>query len=392
MKRSSVRRLGRSTAARAGIALACGACVLLFALVGSGVAGQRTEVVEEHETVVARGERVHVRGSSGSISVTSSPDSVLRVTARKIAEGGSPASRDSLLSDLSARFEKEDGAVLVEAAWARDRRGVSGFVKRLIGNTGLGGEPHGWIDFEVRIPRGARLEANVTSGDISVKGTEGGADLAATSGEIEARGVAGALAVATTSGGIGISEIDGRVDASLASGDLALERVNGDVEADLTSGDAALRDLVGAVKVSATSGDVGLAGCAGPVDVSVTSGTVEVSGCAADVSVESSSGDVSVHAAGLGERGIHVESTSGDVAVRFPAACAARLDLESSSGAIRTEGPISLTDVSRRSLEGIVGERECAPVSVRTSSGDIEVVVERNGAPAKASRGEGAKR
>ncbi len=375
----------------AGTARLAAALAALVALAPAAAAGERTEVVEKHEAVLAKGDRVHVSGTSGAISVTASPDSVLRVLARKIAEGGTPAERESLIADHRVRFGKEGGTVRVVAERVGEG-GVAGAVERFLRGGGLSGGPRGWIDFEVRVPRGTRLEAGVTSGRISVVGTEGDAELSATSGDIEVARASGRLALSTTSGDIALSESEGDVEASLTSGNLAMERVRGDLRAHLTSGDAVLRDLSGAAAVSATSGDVTLAGCAGPIEVSVTSGSVEVDRSAADVAVESSSGDVVVRAAALGERGIEIQSTSGSVSVAIPRSCGARLDLATASGAIRADGRLAVSAVSRRNLEAKVDGAGDASVSVRTSSGDIEIVLSRSGASERATRRGAAKR
>jgi DUF4097 and DUF4098 domain-containing protein YvlB len=363
------------------------ACGLVVAAAPQVFAGQRTEVIENHEAALSKGDRARVTATSGSISVTASPDSMLRVVARKVVEGGTAAERDSVLANLRVRFETRDGTVLVSEVRSSSWDGAKGAVKRLL-RGGFGGA-HGWIDFDVRLPRGTRFETDATSGAVSIDGTEGEGRLATTSGEITVRRTTGSLDLSATSGNIDVTETTGDVEVSLTSGDLTVERANGSVEATLTSGEADLRGVGGAVTLSATSGDARLAACSGPIDVSLTSGGVEVDGSAADVTVESSSGDVIVSAASLGDRGIEVESTSGSVRLTLPSSAGARLNLRTTSGTIRTDGRVSVTGVSRRRLNARVDGSGSAPVSVRTTSGDIEVLVDgRKTATAASRRGE----
>ena len=67
-----------------------------------------------------------------------------------------------------------------------------------------------------------------------------------------------------------------------------------------------------------------------------------------------------------------VSTSSGDVEVKLPRTLGCALDLGSSNGDIHAEVPLSVENVTRHKLTGIV-RRGTAPLVVRTASGDINV-------------------
>jgi hypothetical protein len=100
------------------------------------------------------------------------------------------------------------------------------------------------VDYTVDVPAIVSVDADVSSGDITLEGMAGGAHLSTTSGDITARGLGGDL-----------------LDARAASGDLALDGLS-----------------VTALKATTISGDIDAMFGAAPhtVDATATSGDVTI--------------------------------------------------------------------------------------------------------------------
>lgn len=192
----------------------------------------------------------------------------------------------------------------------------------------------------LRIPAGARIEAEGVSSDFSVRGNRGES--------VEIRTVSGDL------------EVEAETDR------LDLNSVSGDIEfvgsADRTS-------------VEAVSGDVTLSGIDGEVKVSTVSGDLSLeSGVVSRGQFESVSGELRLELALADEARLSCESMSGDVEIRLPADQQAAFSAQSYSGSIRTD----FGEVARASrgpgssLEAQVGANGTR-IRLETFSGDIAI-------------------
>ena len=195
---------------------------------------------------------------------------------------------------------------------------------------------------EVSVPRGVRIVARTTSGDLVVRGTTGDVD------------------GSTVSGDIRLEELRGRIDVSTVSGDVVARRVDGDVEVSAVSGDVTLTVLTGSLRASTTSGTLRLEGIeARHVDASTLSGDLDFTG--------------PLDAAGRYEFKAH----SGDVVLHLAGAANARFSLETFSGDLDFDFPVTLQPTDRgarrgRRLTFSIGEGG-ASVLASTFSGDLQI-------------------
>jgi DUF4097 and DUF4098 domain-containing protein YvlB len=192
----------------------------------------------------------------------------------------------------------------------------------------------------LRIPAGARIEAEGVSSDFSVRGNRGEA--------IEIRTV---------------------------SGDLEVEAETGRLELHSVSGDIEFIGTAGRTSVEAVSGDVTLSGTSGEVKVSTVSGDLSLeSGDVSRGQFESVSGELRLDLALTDEGRLSCDSMSGDVELRLPASQAAAFSAQSYSGNIRSD----FGEVARASrgpgslLEAQIGANG-ARIRLETFSGDIAI-------------------
>jgi len=145
---------------------------------------------------------------------------------------------------------------------------------------------------------------------------------------------------------------------STASGDIEVNNVRGQLSVHSASGDVTLADVNGAIKVSTASGDVRVKGASGTVNASAASGDVEVE----LASIE-------------GSDNMEFTSASGDINVKAPASLDATVEMSCVSGNLKTDFPLEIKEPehgSRRSAYGRLGSGSRS-LRIRSASGDVSL-------------------
>jgi DUF4097 and DUF4098 domain-containing protein YvlB len=196
------------------------------------------------------------------------------------------------------------------------------------------------VDYEITVPEDTAVRTHSGSGDQTIEGTRGNADLQSGSGDMRLTRITGELRVQTGSGNVRAHEIAGALRGGAGSGDIEVEETGpGDIDLHTGSGNITVRGIQGAFRADAGSGDV------------TAEGTQ----------------------AGAWE----IHTGSGNVHVRLPADAAFDADIHTSSGTLDVDAPITMTvqgrvNDSRKSIVGKV--RGGGPLlTLRTGSGDIHI-------------------
>jgi hypothetical protein len=196
------------------------------------------------------------------------------------------------------------------------------------------------VDYEITVPADTTIRARSGSGDQTIEGTHGNADLQSGSGEIKLSRLTGEIRLQSGSGNVRARELAGPVRGGTGSGDIEVEETGpGDIDLHTGSGNITVRGIRGALHLEAGSGDITGEG--------TQAGTWEI------------------------------RTGSGNVHVRLPADAAFDANLATSSGTLDVDIPITMTVQGRveESHKRIMGKvRGGGPLlTVRTASGDIHV-------------------
>jgi hypothetical protein len=70
---------------------------------------------------------------------------------------------------------------------------------------GLFGQRNGQVEYEVHVPRGARLAIRNVNGGVEIRGSGGALQASTVNGSVEATGIAGEFAVSTVNGSVGVT-------------------------------------------------------------------------------------------------------------------------------------------------------------------------------------------
>jgi hypothetical protein len=196
------------------------------------------------------------------------------------------------------------------------------------------------VDYEITVPADTTIRTRSGSGDQTVEGTHGNADLQS------------------------------------GSGDMKLSRLTGEIRLQTGSGDVRAREIAGPVRGGAGSGNIELEETgAGDIDLHTGSGNITARGIQGAFRADAGSGDITAEGAQTGAWGIR--TGSGNVHVHLPANAAFDADISTSSGTLDVDAPITMTvqgrvQESRKSIHGKV--RGGGPLlTLRTGSGDIHI-------------------
>ncbi len=196
------------------------------------------------------------------------------------------------------------------------------------------------VDYEITVPAETALRTHSGSGNQTIEGIHGNADLQTGSGDMRLASLTGAIHLQTGSGNVRAHDISGSVRGGAGSGDIEVdERSTGNIDLHTGSGNVTVRGIQGAFRADAGSGDITAEG--------KQSGAWEI------------------------------RTGSGNVHVRLPGNSAFDADISTSSGTIDVDSPIEMTvqgrvQESRKTIHGKV--RGGGPLlSVRTGSGDIRI-------------------
>ena len=196
------------------------------------------------------------------------------------------------------------------------------------------------VDYEITVPADTALRAHTGSGDQTIEGLHGNADLQSGSGDLKLAQLTGDIHLQTGSGDVRAHEISGPVRGGTGSGDVVVEETGaGDIDLHTGSGNITARGVQGAFRAEAGSGDITAEG------------------------TQSGSWDI--------------RTGSGNVHVRLPNNAAFEARISTSSGTVDIDAPVEMTvqgrvQETRKSINGKV--RGGGPLlAVRTGSGDIHV-------------------
>jgi DUF4097 and DUF4098 domain-containing protein YvlB len=196
------------------------------------------------------------------------------------------------------------------------------------------------IDYEITVPADTTVRSHSGSGNQTIEGTRGDADLQS------------------------------------GSGDLRLTQVTGEVRIQTGSGNVRARDISGTVRGGAGSGDIEVAETGeGDIDLHTGSGNITARGVQGHLRLETGSGDVTAEGKQAGDWSIH--TGSGNIHVRLPEDAAFDADVSTSSGTLDVDAPITMTvqgrvDDTHKQIKGKV--RGGGPMlALHTGSGDIHI-------------------
>jgi DUF4097 and DUF4098 domain-containing protein YvlB len=268
-------------------------CAALLVAFSAASAARAQESAEFHQSYpLDAGGTVSVTNGSGYIRVTGWGENRVQVDAVK---HGPQGQLDQIEIQVTARPDRVE-------------------IRTIIPRTSFNFRGNRSVDYDVKVPRGAVLNAlSSTSGDISVTDMSARVVARSTSGNVTVRALRGEASLTTTSGDVKAENVGGPLTVNSTSGDLDIRDVSARLNTNTTSGGTRALGVRGEALVSSTSGDLRIERAEGRVSARATSGSITVIDAGGDVDAENVSDDVLIERAG---GRANVTSVSGGVTIR----------------------------------------------------------------------------
>ena len=194
----------------------------------------------------------------------------------------------------------------------------------------------GYVDLEIRVPRGMPIQIEGLQVDVEIEGVEATIEIEVVGGDVRIVGGRDRIVVESVHGGI---EILGAV------ADLDLVSTNEDVE---------LRDCTGDVRVESVNGDVRMGG--------ITSALVDV---------ETMNGDILFDATLDPAGDYHLSTHSGDVAVSVAPNSDQTFTIEAYQGSVETNLDVEIRKDRRENRSTVVLGAGTGRFVIETFNGDV---------------------
>jgi hypothetical protein len=196
------------------------------------------------------------------------------------------------------------------------------------------------INYEITVPADTTIRSRSGSGDQTLEGTRGNADVQTGSGDVKLSNLTGEVHLQTGSGDVRARSISGAVHGGTGSGNVEIEETG-----------------------------------SGNIDLHTGSGNITARGIQGGFRGETGSGDVTAEGAQTGSW--EIRTGSGNVHVHLPSNAAFDADISTSSGSVDVGSPIEMTVQGRiedahKSIHGKV-RGGGSLLRVHTGSGDIHV-------------------
>jgi DUF4097 and DUF4098 domain-containing protein YvlB len=266
----------------------------------------------------------------------------LQVRAVKTVRGGSEADARAFLEQMIVERRRGADRWVVEARWPQPRpRDIE--------------EAH--VNFEIRVPRGMRLEVESRGGNVAASGA-GETRLHTGGGNVEAQDLSGPLRIHT------------------GGGNIQVEACTGAIELETGGGNLAIREARDTVKAHTGGGNIQVEGNAGPVDAHTSGGNIEVRRADSPVRAVTGAGNVQVEIArATGAAQVELETGAGNLDLRLPRDVSAQVDATANMGHVRLEGAAGGSSPRGHGhLNVVLGEGQ-GSVRLRTGVGNIEIRV-----------------
>jgi hypothetical protein len=247
---------------------------------------------------------------AGSITVRAGEGNTIRVVATKQARS------QRSLERIQVEMDERDGGILI---WTRKPASLMNASVRL----------------EIVAPAGTRLDAHTGSGSVDV------------------RGLGGDVRVDTGSGSVDVSDLGDDVTVHTGSGSVEVRAVSGDVTVDTGSGSITMNDVVGEIDAHTGSGSMDVRQAEGRVRLDTGSGSIKYDG--------------------VPEDDCRFETGSGGITLMLPDNLNMEVDLGTGSGRVDVEFAVE-GEISKREVEGTVGDGSQGSIYAHTNSGDIDVL------------------
>ena len=275
---------------------------------------------------VSEGGKLVLDTDIGSIEVESSRKDRIKVNVFRKVRGASERKARELLDDFDIEFKQDGKNLYIDADYKRGRRGFLWFGRNRLR-----------VKFVITVPRNYNLDLSTSGGSISVSDLNGEVISRTSGGSLSFGYIKGEIFGKTSGGSIRIAGCSGDVDVHTSGGSIKVGEVTGNIDASTSGGSIRVKEVKGTIQARTSGGTI------------VAYLSAQPKG---DCSLKTSGGSINVYLV----RDVNLD-----------------LDAKTSGGRVRSDFPVEVSGVIRRTkLNGKIngGGPE---LYIRTSGGSINI-------------------
>jgi len=303
--------------------------LILFSALGNLTAKDDAKIQKEITYKVENNAKLVIENVSGWIKIESWDKDDISIVYAIHAYGDDSSEAERNLQKIKVISNKSGNQVEVKVKYEKD--GIFSM---------SGGKVHGYVNFNVKIPRDCRIDAENVSGDTEISGMSADISTSTVSGDNIVKSAKGKLRISTVSGNLVLLGHKGRIEANCVSGDMEFSDIQSELKAESVSGNVMLTNA-------------------------------RLSG----FNAETVSGDIIFTGEFADKSEISLETVSGDIKLKILNEVGFEYSLSSFSGDLMMYLPKGKNIVKSRNLAGsfdLTGKPKIS-VNASTLSGDIKI-------------------
>jgi hypothetical protein len=297
--------------------------------------------VEEFSVAREGATALRLQNPGGNLRFLPSSDDRIHVVAEKRVQGADTREAEAFLDRMSLSRRREGERWLFEASWPKPERNRQG-------------SPH--VNWEVRLPRTMRLDAETGGGNVAVE-------------EVEA------ARLRTGGGNVAVKRIPGRLDILTGGGNVALQE-SGEARIQTGGGNIDVTSARGSLHLNTGGGNVSVKACDGALEAQTGGGNVDLGEIRGPLVARTGAGNIQ---AGLGSRDgtpkAELRTGSGNIELTLRGRANADVQAETGQGRVSMEpaegGRLSSDRTRLDARLGAGGGR----IQLNTGNGSIRVRV-----------------
>ena len=329
--------------------------------------------VEVAPQAIPANTRVFVHNGRGDISVRSSDDAQIRVSAKKGVKTWSEQEADRMAKPVSVEVVKNGDTYEVRPSgydWSDSRIGV---------------------DLEVSVPKKSPLTVKTDKGDVTVSDVTADIGVTDQNGDVEIRNIGGDVSIEMHKGDVKVNDIKGdvkvsgkgsEIDVTNAAGSLTVDGdFYGPVRADkVTKGvrmisaktDLTLSALSG--HLEAASGNLDVVDAPGNLSVRTRDNEINIENPGGKVNIDNRNAAISVRFSSAPKEDVSITNSSGEISLSLPGSSSFEVQAECRNCDISSEFPglgVTKSPAGDASVAATYGSGRRPKITLKTSYGNI---------------------
>jgi DUF4097 and DUF4098 domain-containing protein YvlB len=224
--------------------------LVLFSTLSSLDAREKAKIQKEITYKVESNAKLIIENVSGWVKIESWDKDNISIEYTIYSEGDDSSEAERNLQKIKVISNKSGNQVEVKVKYEK-----SGFLRI------SDGKVRGYVNFDVKVPRDCRIDAENVSGDTRINGINADISSSTVSGDNIVKSTKGKLKISAVSGNLMLTSHKGRIEANCVSGDMEFSDIESELKAESVSGDINLTNArLSGFNAETVSGDMIVAG------------------------------------------------------------------------------------------------------------------------------------